>query len=342
MQHVFLDPDPPVCWLDGCILDVESIGGKGASLGRLRALGAPVPLAAAIPAHVYREVAAGIGVPAGLHGVSSTELASIRARILGTSLPTNLLDALCLAGDVFREQAGNTGVSLAVRSSAPVEDSARHAFAGLHDTILDVQPGESLEQAIRECWASLWSDRAIAYRHEHNLGHLPMDIAVVVQQLVRCDVSFVAFALDPISGSDECVLITSTWGLGEAVVAGLVVPDQVKVDRSGIVRDYQVGSKSVMVISGPDGARTVPVPRILQAQPTLAPDAAAHIAEMVRSLSAALGYPADVEGGLVGDQMYLFQARPITTAVPSSSTPVLSLNHEETSNHGAANRHKAV
>jgi phosphoenolpyruvate synthase/pyruvate phosphate dikinase len=174
MQHVFPDSDPPIFWLDGRIHDVGSVGGKGASLGRLRALGAPVPLAAAIPAHVYREVAAGIGVPPGLSGVTTLDLESIRTRLLDAPLPSHLVDALCLAGEVFREQAGAAGVSLAVRSSAPVEDSARHAFAGLHDTILDVQPGEALEQAIRECWASLWSDRAIAYRHEHNLGHLPM------------------------------------------------------------------------------------------------------------------------------------------------------------------------
>jgi pyruvate,water dikinase len=170
------------------------------------------------------------------------------------------------------------------------------------------------------------------------LGHLPMDIAVVVQQLVRCDVSFVAFALDPISGSDDCVLINSTWGLGEAVVAGLVVPDQIRVDRAGLVRDYQVGSKSVMVIAGTEGVRTVPVPRILQAQSTLEPDAAAHVAETVRALSVALGYPADVEGGFVGEELYLFQARPITTGLPSS-TPIHSLNHEETRTDVAGNRH---
>jgi pyruvate,water dikinase len=340
MQRVFLDSDPPVCWLDGHMLDVESVGGKGASLGRLRALGAPVPLAAAVPARVYRDVAAGIGVPSILTGVPLSELESIRGRILDVPLPPYLADALCLAGDVFREEAGPAGVSLAVRSSAPVEDSARYAFAGLHDTILDVQPGEALERAIRECWASLWSDRAIAYRHEHNLDHLPMDIAVVVQQLVRCDVSFVAFAIDPISGNDDCVLITSTWGLGEAVVAGLVVPDQIRVERSGIVREYQVGSKAVMVISGPEGARTVPVPRILQSQPTLTPDVAATIAEMVRSLSGALGFPADVEGGLVGDQLYLFQARPITSALSSSSTSTLAVHHEETLIHDHRNRYK--
>ncbi len=312
MPSLLVASEPSICWLDGQSASLDAVGGKGASLSRLRAFGAPVPLAAAISTQVYREIAASLDVPAGLAGVAQTDLAVIRERIMAAALPESFVESLDCIVEEFREKTGSVSPTLAVRSSAPAEDSEKHAFAGLHDTILDVRPGAELEQAIRQCWASLWSDRAVAYRHEHNLQHLPMDIAVVIQDLVRCDVSFVAFALDPVTGSDECVVINSTWGLGEAVVAGLVVPDQIRVDRCGGVRDFLIGSKSVMVIPGSHGVRVVPVPRVLQQQPSMSAELAAHLADIVRSLSIGLGFPADVEGGLVGDKLYLFQARPIT------------------------------
>jgi pyruvate,water dikinase len=220
-----------------------------------------------------------------------------------------------------------------VRSSALAEDSARHAFAGLHDTILNVAPGTGLETAVRQCWASLWSDRAVAYRREHGLHNLPMDIAVVIQEMIHCDVSFVAFAIDPITGDDDCVLITATWGLGEAVVAGMVVPDLIRVDRRGEIREFRIGAKHRMVIPVDGGVRCVPVPRALQALPAIAPETARTIAVTVRTLSAGLGFPVDVEGGLLGSDLRLFQARPITTLPPPAFSRRNPTSHQEAYRH---------
>jgi rifampicin phosphotransferase len=319
MSCVSADPDHIFRWLDGGSCPVGDVGGKGASLSRLRALGAPVPLAAAIPAQVYRDFATSNRIPPTLDAADAFDLASIRARIIDAPLPAGFDAALTHAGHAYASHQAPAHVTVAVRSSAIAEDSAHHAFAGLHDTILNVEPGTGLEAAVRQCWASLWSDRAIAYRREHGLHNLPMDIAVVIQEMIHCDVSFVAFAVDPITGDDDAVLITATWGLGEAVVAGMVVPDLIRVGPCGEIREFRIGAKHQMVIPVDGGVRCVPVPRALQAHPAIDPVMAGEIAATVRALSAGLGFPADVEGGLLGSDLHIFQARPITT-LPSSSS----------------------
>ena len=329
MHHAVTRFEQVICWLDGGPYPVSEVGGKGASLNRLRALGAPVPLAAAIPTTVYQAFARRNGIPLTLDGQGGADPAFIRETMLTAPLPDGFAGALMQAGQTFA-----THGRVAVRSSATAEDSVDHAFAGLHDTVLNVDPGCNLEQAVRQCWASLWSDRAISYRREQGLRAVPMDMAVVVQAMVSCDVSFVGFAVDPITEDSETVLITATWGLGEAVVAGLVVPDEIRVDRSGQIADYRIGGKHQMVIPSADGVRSVPVPRVLQSQPVLSPDSAREIAAAIRALSAGLGYAADVEGGISNGALHFFQARPITTLSHSSSSfPHLSLVLQEPSSH---------
>jgi pyruvate,water dikinase len=211
---------------------------------------------------------------------------------------------------------GGDGVALAARSSAPSEDSGAHSFAGLHDTVLDIRSREALEAAVRTCWASLWSDRAIDYRRERNLAGEVAEIAVVVQRLVRADVSFVVFTADPITGNPDHAVITASWGLGEAIVAGLVTPDHLVVGPAGEIVRQSVGAKEVMTVPGlapGEGTREVPVPRLLRSVPVLSAGQAAAIAALARGLAAKLGYPADIEGGIAGGSIHLFQARPITT-----------------------------
>lgn len=203
-----------------------------------------------------------------------------------------------------------------MRSSATAEDSAAFSFAGLHDTVLDVRTLPDLEAAVKQCWASLWSERAVAYRRAGGLAADGAAIAVVVQPLVRSDVSFVVFTADSVRERDGHLVISSTWGLGEAVVSGLVVPDHVVVGPDGKIVEYAVGDKHQMVIPGAgpgDGAREVAVPRVLRTAPALTADQIAAIAAMARELRPRLGYEADLEGAFAGGALFLFQARPITT-----------------------------
>jgi pyruvate,water dikinase len=250
--------------------------------------------------------------------IRNGDLHGIRDRIMSAPLPDAVAQAITAGYGAFVELAAGQ-VSLAVRSSATAEDSAALSFAGLHDTILSVRSLPVLEASIRQCWASLWSDRAVEYRRAGHLDVEDAGIAVIIQQLVRSDVSFVIFTSDPVTGSSEHLVISASWGLGEAVVSGLVTPDHIVVDQGGRVVSYRVGRKEQMVVSATppaEGTRLVPVPRVLQNIPVMSHEQAGEMAAIARTLSSRLGYEADLEGGIADGKLYLFQARPITTLRP--------------------------
>lgn len=320
------DTAPLLIWLDGSPLGREQVGGKGSSLSQLAALGAPVPPAFALTTAAYARVAASLGLPRKASDVETRDLPAIRASLLGASISLPVARAIAEGFAAFQQRLGDD-VALAVRSSATVEDGAGFSFAGLHDTLLDVRSLPALEAAVRQCWASLWSERALAYRRASGLAGDDAAIAVVVQQLAPSDVSFVAFTRDPVSGREDHVVISASWGLGEAVVSGLVTPDHIVVGPDGQVAEYGIGDKQVMIIPGAgpeDGPRDVPVPRGLRALPALSHEQATAIAALARDVASRLGYAADVEGAIAGDTIYLFQARPITT-LPGQTAVELAL-----------------
>jgi rifampicin phosphotransferase len=305
-------------WLDSSPASRTLVGGKGSSLSQLAALGAPVPPAFALTTDAYTQFAASLNLPNHASDVADEDLPRLRDLIMAAELPGPITESIVHGYSSFQDLVG-CEVALAVRSSATAEDSADFSFAGLHDTVLDVRTLPALETAVKKCWASLWSGRAVAYRRSGGLATDDAAIAVVVQQLVRSDVSFVVFTADPVGGRDQHLVIAASWGLGEAVVSGLVVPDHVVVGPDGQIVEYTVGDKHLMVIPGArpeDGTREVPVPRALRTVPVLSHAQATAIAAMARELSPRLGYEADLEGAIAGDALYLFQARPITTLGP--------------------------
>jgi rifampicin phosphotransferase len=302
-------------WLDTGLAERKLVGGKGASLGRLAELCAPVPPALALTTEAYLEFARAIDLPQYAGDVSADDLAGIRAQIAAASLPSAVKAAIAQGFAAFQDRLG-PDVALAVRSSATAEDAADFSFAGQHDTILGVRSLPTLEAAVRQCWASLWSERAIAYRRETDLVDGEVAIAVIVQQLIQSDVSFIAFTSDPVGGRERHLIISATWGLGEALVSGLVVPDHVVIGPGGDVVEYTVGDKHLMVIpdtGAGNGTEEVPVPRALRSMPSLSSVQAADIASLARELAPRLGFEADFEGAIAGEAIYFFQARPITT-----------------------------
>lgn len=309
---------PYLLWLQQGLAPRALVGGKGASLSRLTALGAPVPPAFALTTHAYREFAMGLSLPAQMGEIGDDDLPHIRAQIESTPLPPPLAELITSGFYTFARECDGSPI-LAVRSSATAEDSAAFSFAGLHDTVLDVRDVRELERAVKQCWASLWSERAVAYRRAGGLATDEAEIAVVVQALIPSDVSFVVFTADPVNGKEDYVIISASWGLGEAVVSGLVVPDHIVIGPGGDVIEYLVGDKDRMIIPSGDGGhgtREVAVPRVLRTEPVLTAAQAAVIGSMARDLSHRLGYKADIEGGIAKGTVYLFQARPITTLSP--------------------------
>src|SRR6476661_6964422 len=197
--------------------DTEIAGGKGANLGELIAAGFAVP-----DGFILTTAAYAAGARAAKVDPSKPDDAAERLR--STAVPRPVADAAIEAYEALG------GSAVAVRSSATAEDLPGAAFAGQQDTYLGVVGDEQLIDAVRNCWASLWTERAIAYRDRLHIAPDSVAIAVVVQRMVEADHAGVMFTADPVTGARDRVVIDANPGLGEAVVAGLVTPDHVVLD----------------------------------------------------------------------------------------------------------------
>ncbi|NUR89210.1 MAG: pyruvate, phosphate dikinase [Nonomuraea sp.] len=272
--------------------DLATAGGKGESLARLAAAGLPVPPGFHLTTDAYRAFVAANGLTG----------SSDRERFTAGEIPADLAEAILAAYAPLGEAA------VAVRSSATAEDLPGMSFAGQQDTFLNVRGDQALLDAVRRCWASLWTERAIAYRERNGIAHDQVALAVVVQELVEADTAGVMFTEE--QGN---LIVNAAFGLGEAVVGGLVTPDTYTVDRDGpAVVDEQISDKSVMTVRTQDGTREVPVPRERRESPALSTDQVTALAGLGLRIERLYGRPMDVEWAFAGGEPYILQARPIT------------------------------
>lgn len=281
--------------------DTAVAGGKAANLGELIRAGFPVPAGFVIPTAAYR---AHLWAGAAQREITSFGSGRARARavrdaILAAEVPDAVADAIRGA---YRE-LGRGRIS--VRSSATAEDLAEAAFAGQQDTYLDVEGTDEVIAAVRRCWASLWSDRAVDYRRSQGFARYDVDIAVVLQRMVPAEIAGVLFTANPVTGVRDEVTIDASPGVGEAVVSGAVSPDHYVLDkRRRRLTGYRRGRSSV------------PEPRRLRK---------AEGVELVRLAAAVerrFGAPQDIEWAIAGAQVYLLQARPVTALpTPPSRQP---------------------
>ena len=189
-------------WLDEREADRASIGGKGYSLSRLAAIDAPVPIACALTTDAWRLSTRALGLDRRAAPLTTEALLYIRTLVSTSPLPSPIARSIAVAFQEF-ESMPDGHISLAVRSSATSEDSGAYSFAGIHDTVLGVRSHVGLEAAVRLCWASIWTDRAVEYRSAAGLEVEECAISVVIQQMMRPDVSFVLFTRDPVSGDRD-------------------------------------------------------------------------------------------------------------------------------------------
>jgi pyruvate,water dikinase len=209
---------------------------------------------------------------------------------------------------------------VAVRSSATAEDLPGASFAGQQETYLNINGIEQVLAAVKRCWASLWTARAIGYRARQGIGEQGLSLAVVVQMLVPAEAAGILFTANPVTGQREQAMISAAWGLGEAVVGGLVTPDSLIVDKaSGTVVDRQTADKQVMTARIDAGTREQPVPAELRRAPVLDDQAAAELVQLGTQIEQLFGMPMDIEWALADGAFAILQARPIT-ALPG---PVL-------------------
>ena len=229
--------------------------------------------------------------------------------------PLGLIEAIL--GTAYRRlghTVGDETPRVAVRSSAVDEDGAATSFAGQHETYLNLVGVEQVVEAVARCWESARSERALGYRLHHGLAAGEPTIAVLVQQFVPADVSAVVFSANPLTGARDEVVINASWGLGESIVGGTTTPDTVVVGLPAceVVRRV-VGAKRRMTVSVPGGTREVEVPALLRSRLVLTDEQALAMARLAVALEQTVGHPVDVECALAGGELFLLQARPITT-----------------------------
>jgi phosphohistidine swiveling domain-containing protein len=308
---------------------LETVGGKGASLARLVTAGLPVPDGFHVTTAAYRHFVAENdlqpGILAALEPVDVSQPATLEAAsqaigelFAGAQTPPDVASAVVLA---YAALAGRDPV-VAVRSSATAEDLPEASFAGQQETFLNVQGYGEVLGAVRRCWASLWTARAIGYRARQGIGPDGLSLAVVVQALVPAEVAGIMFTANPISGARDQAIISAAWGLGEAVVGGLVTPDALTVDKaSGAVLERQTADKQVMTARVDGGTEEQPVPAELRRAPALDDEAAAELTRLGVQIEKLYGRPMDIEWALADGAFAIVQARPITALPEEALVP---------------------
>ena len=318
-----------VLWLDEVDKDdIDAVGGKGASLGELSGTGLPVPPAFVVTAGTYRSFIEETGIDEELFAAvdvdseDSAALAEAQARaeelILDTEMPKELREEILKSyGNLDDGEA-----FVAVRSSATAEDLPDASFAGQQETFLNIT-GEDIVDRVKDCWASLFTQRAIYYREQQGFDHAKVDIAVVVQRMVDAEKSGVMFTSHPSTGAPE-VIVEAAWGLGEAVVSGEVSPDNYIIEReSNTVEKVTVADKKTMCVKDPETGETTTteVPEEKREARVLDDGEIDRLVEMGERVEDHYGEPQDVEWAIVGEEVFMLQSRPITTiSDPDEST----------------------
>ncbi len=273
--------------------DLLRVGGKGLNLGKLTRAGFQVPQGFCVTTDAYRF---------SVQDLSEQSASAIKELVLSPELVAEIQTA--------REKLQTSTV--AVRSSATAEDLAEASFAGQQDTFLNVASDELLD-ALKACWASLWSERAIVYRQTQGIADKGLAMAVVIQEMCDSDVSGVLFTVSPFSA--DVSIVESNWGLGESVVSGAIIPDSFHVSReTGEVLEKNIAIKREMVT-------TTGVSVVSSAQqdvPSLTDTQLTELTQLGMQVEDFYGQPMDIEWALVAEQFVLLQARHITTPVSST------------------------
>ncbi len=302
---------------------VAVVGGKGANLGELSRIdGICVPPGFCVTTHAFQRILASApSIEDRLDQLSRLEVddreairalsAEIRRTLEETAIPRDLAATITRALARLGEQA-----AYAVRSSATAEDSPTTSFAGQQDTYLNVVGPAVILRHVSRCWASLFTERAVTYRLRNGLDHRKVHMAVVVQQMVIPQAAGILFTADPVSGNRKVASVEASFGLGEALVSGLVNADVYKV-RDGEVFARSVANKRLAIQASPEGGtRERAIESERREQPALTDAQVVRLAQLGRRIEAHFGRPQDIEWCLVDDDFQIVQSRPITTLFP--------------------------
>jgi pyruvate,water dikinase len=302
---------------------VAVVGGKGAHLGELsRIEGLRVPAGFCVTTDAFERIMAEApSMDDRLDRLSRLKpdereairalSAEIRGTLEGIAIPDDLAAVITRQLAQLGEQA-----AYAVRSSATAEDLPTASFAGQQDTYLNVVGAAAILQHVSRCWASLFTERAVIYRMRNGLDHRKVHMAVVVQQMVFPQAAGILFTADPVTGNRKVASVEASFGLGEALVSGLVNAD-VYLVRDGEVVEKAVGTKKLAILASPaGGTREQAIELERQNEPALTERQVVRLAQLGRRIEAHFGRPQDIEWCLVDDDFQIVQSRPITTLFP--------------------------
>jgi phosphoenolpyruvate synthase/pyruvate phosphate dikinase len=323
-------------------MQVAVVGGKGAHLGGLsRIEGIRVPAGFCVTTDAFRRfMSEAPSIDDRLDQLSRlnaddreairTLSAEIRQTLEGVAVPGDLAAAITRALAQLGKQA-----AYAVRSSATAEDLPTASFAGQQDTYLNVVGPAAILRHVGRCWASLFTERAVTYRLRNGFDHRKVHMAVVVQQMVFPDAAGILFTADPVTGNRKVATVDASFGLGEALVSGLVNPDVYKV-RDGEVVTKAVAAKKRAIHALPaGGTQEVAIDPQRQEQPALTDVQVVRLVQLGRRIEAHFGRPQDIEWCLVDGDFQIVQSRPITTLFPIPETGdqenhvYLSVGHQQ-------------
>ncbi len=297
-------------------------GGKAANLQRLLAADFPVPLGVCVTVDAYRDHLRNNGLEDEMRRIlAATDFQDvhqveeraqeIRRLILAHPMPSEVAEEI---RRWYRDLYAGPERAVVVRSSATTEDLPEASFAGQHDSYLNIAGEERVVSSVAECWASLWTTRAVHYRFTHGLQSLEAAMAVVIQEMVFPRAAGVSFTADPVNGDTTKLLINATWGLGEGIAAGQVDADTFVVDKATLaVLSTTIGEKATSVVAAEAGGiRSVPTDEARASLPSLTEGEVRRVSELGRSIEEEFGAAQDIEWCVRDGQVVVLQSRPMT------------------------------
>jgi len=326
-------------WTEAFEAGPKTVGGKGWNLGRLARYGFKIPVGGALSTYAYEEFISENGLNESIKAISQTvsldnvqeesslkEFAQIRDKIKYGEIPSNISDELKRT----LQELNIFDSALAVRSSASMEDSSTISFAGIHDSLLNISGFDNLISAIKECYASLWTPRAVAYRRKMNVQDEDMLLGVVIQEMIPAEAAGIGFSCDPRTGEEDVIVINANFGLGESVVGGLIQPDEYYLDNNPrlakpSISSIRVGRKEGITLPKEDsGTNFSPTLESADKQ-VLSNQKIEQLGLIILRIFDALGQGIDhqdVEWVYNGKGFVFVQARPVT-ALPKITYPEL-------------------
>jgi len=301
--------------------DLPLVGGKGANLGEMTKAGFPVPPGFSITVRAYdlfleenklnKELFDLLKQTDVNHPKQLADTAKkIQKKIISAKIPDEVVrEVIRIYKKLFKGRE-----LVAVRSSATAEDLPTASFAGQQATFLNIKGEANLLNSVRQCWASLFTARAIFYREENKISHEKVKISVIVQKMIQSVVSGVMFTINPVTNEKDRILIEAVWGLGELIVQGTVVPDRYNVQKETFsILSKQISDQPIQLIKVGKETKEAEVPKKLREKQKISDEEIIELAKIGDKLQKHYYFPQDVEWAKEGKNLYIVQTRPVTT-----------------------------